>query len=130
MSIQPVTSGGVASSASLSSPAVQPSPDRVSAGNTSKVAAPSVEAPANAVQAVSAAEERQRVKQAVEQVNKAIPSFSRNLQFSVDEDTRKNVVKVVDTTSGEIIRQIPAQEIIEIAKALDRLQGLIIRQKA
>lgn len=114
----------------MSSPAVQSSPDKVSADNTSKVAAPSVEAPASAVQAVSAAEERQRVKQAVEQVNKAVPSFSRNLQFSVDEDTRKNVVKVVDTSSGEIIRQIPAQEIIEIAKALDRLQGLIIRQKA
>lgn len=128
MSIQPVTSGG--SALPMSSPAVQSSPDKVSADNTSKVAAPSVEAPASAVQAVSAAEERQRVKQAVEQVNKAVPSFSRNLQFSVDEDTRKNVVKVVDTSSGEIIRQIPAQEIIEIAKALDRLQGLIIRQKA
>jgi flagellar protein FlaG len=37
---------------------------------------------------------------------------------------------VVDTESGELIRQIPAQEIIEIAKALDKLQGMIIRQKA
>lgn len=130
MSIQPVISGGAASSSSLTSPAVQPSPDRVSAENTSKVAAPSVQVAATAVQAVSPAEERQKVKQAVEQVNKAVPSFSRNLQFSVDEDTNKNIVRVVDTESGELIRQIPAQEIIEIAKALDKLQGMIIRQKA
>lgn len=129
MSIQPVISGGVASSA-LTSPAVQPSPDRVSAENTSKAAAPAVQVAANAVPAVSPAEERQRVKQAVEQVNKAVPSFSRNLQFSVDEDTNKNIVRVVDTTSGELIRQIPSEEIIEIAKALDKLQGMIIRQKA
>jgi|GWRWMinimDraft_3_1066011.scaffolds.fasta_scaffold36371_1 flagellar protein FlaG len=127
MSIQPVISGGAAS---LTSPAVQPSPDRVSAENTSKVAAPSVQVAASAVQAVSPAEERQKVKQAVEQVNKAVPSFSHNLQFSVDEDTNKNIVRVVDTESGELIRQIPAQEIIEIAKALDKLQGMIIRQKA
>lgn len=127
MSIQPVISGGVAS---VPSPAVQPSPDRVSAENTSKVAAPSVQVAASAVQAVSPAEERQKVKQAVEQVNKAVPSFSHNLQFSVDEDTNKNIVRVVDTESGELIRQIPAQEIIEIAKALDKLQGMIIRQKA
>lgn len=130
MSIQPVISGGSASSASLTSPVVQPSPDRVSAENTSKVAAPSVQVAANAVPAVSPAEERQRVKQAVEQVNKAVQSFSHNLQFSVDEDTNKTIVRVVDTSSGELIRQIPSQEIIEIAKALDKLQGMIIRQKA
>ena len=114
----------------MSSPAVQPSPDRVSAENTSKAAAPAVHVSAIAVPAVSPAEERQKVKQAVEQVNKAVPSFSRNLQFSVDEDTNKNIVRVVDTTTGDVIRQIPSQEIIEIAKALDKLQGMIIRQKA
>lgn len=127
MSIQPVISGGVAS---LTSPAVQPSPDRVSAENTSKAAAPAVQAAVNAVPAVSPAEERQRVKQAVEQVNKAVPSFSRNLQFSVDEDTNRNIVRVVDTSTGDVIRQIPSEEILEIAKALDKLQGMIIRQKA
>lgn len=130
MSIQPLISGGAASSAALSPPAVQPSPDRVSAENTSKAAASSIQVAANAVPAVSPAEERQKVKQAVEQVNKAVPSFSRNLQFSVDEDTNKNIVRVVDTSTGELIRQIPSQEIIEIAKALDKLQGMIIREKA
>lgn len=114
----------------MTSPAVQPSPDRVSAENTSKAAAPAVQAAVNAVPAVSPAEERQRVKQAVEQVNKAVPSFSRNLQFSVDEDTNRNIVRVVDTSTGDVIRQIPSEEILEIAKALDKLQGMIIRQKA
>jgi len=40
------------------------------------------------------------------------------------------VVKVVDLETKEVIRQIPSPEVLEIAKAVDQLQGLLIRQKA
>jgi flagellar protein FlaG len=53
-----------------------------------------------------------------------------DIQFSIDEDTDTTVVKIVDRNTQEVIRQIPSEEMLEIAKALDRLQGLLIRQKA
>ena len=72
-----------------------------------------------------------QVQQAAQMINKAIQSFSSNLEFSVDDAAvGKTVVKVVDRETGEMIRQIPSQEALDIARALDRLQGLLIRNQA
>ncbi|THF64150.1 flagellar protein FlaG [Pseudothauera rhizosphaerae] len=70
------------------------------------------------------------VEQALDEVRQAIRPVARNLLFSIDEDTGKTVIKVIDTTTDEVIRQIPSEEIIAIAKALDKLQGLLLRQEA
>jgi len=40
------------------------------------------------------------------------------------------VVKVVDKETKEVIRQMPSKEVVELAKALDKLQGLMIKQTA
>ncbi len=52
------------------------------------------------------------------------------LEFSIDEESHRTVVKVVDQQTKELIRQMPSVEALEIAKALDRVQGLLINQKA
>lgn len=70
------------------------------------------------------------LKKATEQINEFIKSSSRNLQFSVDKGTGRIIVKVVDQESGEIIRQIPPEETLAIAKDLGNPQGVIIRSKA
>ena len=72
---------------------------------------------------------RQAVEGAVKSVNAAVQARVPNLEFSIDKDTDLRVVKLVDTESKDVIRQIPSEAIIEIAKALDRLQGLLMRDK-
>ena len=67
---------------------------------------------------------------AVDQVNKTIQTLSNDVQFTVDKETGKEIVKVVDRETKKVIRQIPSEEMVSIAKRLDELQGLIIRQKA
>lgn len=89
-----------------------------------------VEMPTKAVQATAAAPGPEQVKQAVEHVNNVVQTLNNDLRFTLDEDTGMRVVKVVDTKTKDIIRQIPSEEVVAIAKALDTLQGLIIRQKA
>tara|TARA_R110001583_G_scaffold195420_1_gene373002 strand:- start:9042 stop:9242 length:201 start_codon:yes stop_codon:yes gene_type:complete len=66
----------------------------------------------------------------MEEVRNAITPVAQDLLFSIDEDTGKTIVKVVDASTDEVIRQIPSEEIITIAKALDNLQGLLLQQKA
>lgn len=85
-----------------------------------------------AVQPVSSAAVQDQVKNAVENVNRAVQNMAHgsNVEFIVDKDTKINVIKVVDKTTSEVIRQFPSEEILSIAKAIDTLQGLIIRQKA
>lgn len=55
--------------------------------------------------------------------------MARNLLFSIDDDSGRTIVKVVDNATKEVIRQIPSEEILSIAKALDRLKGLLIKQE-
>ena len=70
------------------------------------------------------------VKKATEQINKFIQSSSRNLQFSVDQNLNRIIVKVVDKETGEVIRQIPGEETLAIANSLDTSKGVLIRSKA
>lgn len=67
---------------------------------------------------------------AVNTTNKFMMALSQNLQFSIDKDTSRVVVKLMDVSTKEVIRQIPSEEMLTIAKALDKLQGLLIRDKA
>lgn len=59
------------------------------------------------------------VKEAVERVNEYVQTIQRNLEFSVDEDLDRTIVKVVDRVSGEVIRQIPDETFLELARKLD-----------
>ncbi len=73
---------------------------------------------------------REQVNQAVEAINKTIQAASQNLEFSVDKDTRDVIVKVIDQQTKQVLRQIPTEEALDIAKSLDKLQGLLIKQTA
>lgn len=70
------------------------------------------------------------LEQALKKLNDFVNTASRDLTFSVDKDTDIAVVKVVDRQTQEVIRQIPSEEVIQIAKVLDKLQGLLVRDKA
>ena len=73
----------------------------------------------------------EQIAKALEGINKTMQNLSSaGLEFSVDADSNRTIVKVVDRQTQEIIRQMPTKEALEIAKALDRLQGLLIHQKA
>ena len=70
------------------------------------------------------------LKDAVERLNKFIGGASDQIQFTVDKDTDLTVVKIIDRETKQLIRQFPSAEAVQIAKVLDRLQGLLIRDKA
>lgn len=66
----------------------------------------------------------------VQEIRDALKPVARSLQFSIDESLGKTVVRVLDGATKEVIRQIPSEEALEIAKALDKLQGVLLRQEA
>lgn len=68
---------------------------------------------------------------AVATLNKAMQQSNQNLEFSVDTDTKKVVVKMVDTSTGKLIRQFPSEETLAISRGIEQLQqGLLLKQKA
>lgn len=84
----------------------------------------------NAVQQAAEVPTLGQLSDAVKRINDTMKKLSQNLEFSVDSDNHRTIVKVVDQETKDVIRQIPSPEALEIAKALDQLQGLLIRQKA
>jgi flagellar protein FlaG len=71
-----------------------------------------------------------QLKAMVQDVNRVLEQVASSLEFSLDQQSGKTVVKVVDTNTQEVIRQIPSPELLAISHALDRVQGLLLKQKA
>lgn len=75
----------------------------------------------------------EQLKKAADNISQAAQKSNQNLEFefSMDTDTNKSIVKVVDKQTGELIRQIPSEETIEIARSIDKFQrSLLLSQKA
>lgn len=70
-----------------------------------------------------------QVETALQSINQAMEKLAPNLEFTFDKESNRTIVKIVDQETQEIIRQMPSKEALEIAKALDKLQGLLIQQK-
>lgn len=81
-------------------------------------------------QAQKAEANRNELEDAVKQVNDFLKPINNSIQFNLDDDTGKTVVKVIDLTTKEVIRQFPSEEMLSIAKAIDKMKGLLIQQKA
>ncbi|MFN3715160.1 MAG: flagellar protein FlaG [Thiobacillus sp.] len=71
------------------------------------------------------------VQQAVSVINQAMQQANRALQFSVDGETSRTVVKMVDTSTGEVIRQFPSEATLAISRDIEAAQqGLLLKQQA
>ncbi len=67
---------------------------------------------------------------AVDKLNELVAPALQTVQFSMDEEAGRMIVKVVDTATQKTIRQIPNEEVLAFSKTLGRLQGLVVREKA
>ncbi|RCS58221.1 flagellar protein FlaG [Parvibium lacunae] len=72
----------------------------------------------------------EKLRAAVATANEFLKPVASNLQFAIDSDSGRTIVKVIDTTTNETLRQIPSPEMLAISKALGRFQGLFVEQKA
>jgi flagellar protein FlaG len=67
---------------------------------------------------------------AVNKLNEFVAPALQTVEFAIDSQSERLQVKVVDTATKKVLRQIPNDEVITMSKTLDKLQGLVIRQTA
>ncbi|WP_282410241.1 flagellar protein FlaG [Pseudomonas sp. PS02303] len=77
----------------------------------------------------SAQTEQEQLKMAVQEIEKFVQSVRRNLEFSIDEPSGKVVVKVIASDSGEVVRQIPNEEVLKLANNLNDASSLLFSAK-
>jgi len=80
--------------------------------------------------ATDAEPSRKDLSEAVDKINDSLLGSARGLEFSIDEDTKGIVVKVIDLDTKEVLRQMPSKVALEIAKSIDKTRGLLIDQTA
>ena len=73
---------------------------------------------------------REVVAKAAAQLQSFVQSMGRNLNFSVDESTGYHVVRVVNPDTGELIRQLPSEELLKISRDFQRLNIGLVSQRA
>jgi flagellar protein FlaG len=66
----------------------------------------------------------------VAQLNDYMQNMNRNLQFSVDDSSGDTVIKVIDSETEEVVRQIPSEEILEARHAAEKYRGILLETKA
>ncbi len=85
----------------------------------------------DAVKAKEAPPSRKDVEDAVAKLNKSVQERAQGLEFSIDDDSKRTIVKVIDQRTKEVLRQIPTPEALQIAKSIDARQGgLLVNQEA
>lgn len=72
----------------------------------------------------------QETEEAVARLNEILRDRRRELEFSVDQDTGRTVLKVIHAESGEVIRQIPPEELLQIARTFIEGTGSFIEEQA
>jgi flagellar protein FlaG len=71
-------------------------------------------------------EVRQRMAAVAQQMREYLRSNGRDLEFRVDTDTHAMVITVREAASGEVIRQIPSEEALQMRHYLDEWSGTFL----
>ncbi len=70
--------------------------------------------------------DRGSLEDAVKEANKKAISFNRHLNFSIDDSTNVVVVKVIDSDTGDVVRQIPPEEQLKLMQNFEKMQSLLL----
>ena len=72
----------------------------------------------------------QQLAEVVSMLNRQMEQTKRGLGFSIDRVAHENVVIVRDTNTGSIVRQIPTQDVLNIAHSIESLKGILYSELA
>lgn len=70
------------------------------------------------------------LEQALEDVNNSLKAWSTGMRFDIDPEAQRVVVSLVDNETGEVLRTVPTDAVIRIAKMIVQLQGQGVRTSA
>jgi flagellar protein FlaG len=114
--------------------------NRVSSAVSDAVSSPARDVPvqakvqanaqANATAQVTSAPSSAQIQQALHNLKQAIEPVANDLSFSVDEQSGKTVIRVMDSVTKELIRQIPSEEVMAMAHAVEQQSGMLVQAKA
>jgi flagellar protein FlaG len=74
-------------------------------------------------------EQAEALRDKVAKMNDYMQNFNRSLKFSVDEGSGDTIVKVIDSETEKVVRQIPSEEVLDARNAIEKFRGLLLEVK-
>ena len=71
----------------------------------------------------------QQLDKVAQQLQDFVGEMNRGLEFSVDKDSGRDVIKVIDKTSGDLVKQFPSEEVLTLVAKLSEMVGGFIDAK-
>jgi flagellar protein FlaG len=75
-----------------------------------------------------AEEMRKNLQEAVSRLNEQLKSKGRDLSFSLDERIDRTIITVKNLQTGEVVRQIPTEEVVRMAHSIEDLKGVLFNK--
>jgi flagellar protein FlaG len=89
-----------------------------------------VEKPAGPSPAELSEQSSEALHETVAAINDFMSQFKRTLNFSVDIAAGQTIIRVIDTSNDELVRQIPSEDFIAISKHIEQMNNLLFSEKA
>ncbi len=81
-------------------------------------------------QTQQASSNKKNSEEAIQELKNTLEEIKHNrLEFSVHEDTGRTVVKIIDQDTGEVIKQLPPEELLDLAEKLKEMSGVLFDKK-
>lgn len=68
-------------------------------------------------------------EKAVNKINENLIAAHRKLSYDVHEDTNQIIVKIIDTDTDEIVREVPPEEQLDLKAKMQDMVGLLLDKK-
>ena len=88
-----------------------------------------IQAPVKADVMLDVKQQEKLVKEAISKLNELAKAGNQQLGFSMDPHINGPVITVHNTQTGELVRTIPSEEVLRVAKSIDSLKGVIFSEK-
>jgi flagellar protein FlaG len=92
------------------------------------VAKVKLQAPEKVDLGFSAKELRENIQEAIDRLNQQLKANGRDLSFQMDEEIDRTIITVRNIETGEVVRQIPSEEIVRMAHSIEEGKGLLFNE--
>jgi len=89
----------------------------------------SIQVPVKPEMALDPKQQEKQVKEAISKLNEVAKANNQQLGFRMDPHINGPVITVQNTHTGEVVRTIPSEEVLRVAKSIDSLKGVIFSEK-
>jgi flagellar protein FlaG len=83
----------------------------------------------DAKQAISVPLSAEQLEKVAQQLQDFVGEMNRGLEFTVDKDSGRDVIKVIDKNSGDLVKQYPSEEVLSLVAKLSEMIGSFVDAK-